>query len=49
MKKNSFTTLKRMVILVAFLCSTVVFAQAQTFLGTAGDGLWSNVDNGLTD
>ena len=46
MKKSSFTTLNRIVFLAAFL-STMVFAQAQTFLGTAGDGLWSNVDNWL--
>ena len=47
MKKSSFTTLNRIVFLAVFLCSTMVFAQAQTFLGTAGDGLWSNADNWL--
>ena len=46
MKKSSFTTLNRIVFLAVFL-STMAFAQAQTFLGTAGDGLWSNVDNWL--
>ena len=46
MKKSSFTTLNRIVFLAVFL-STMTFAQAQTFLGTAGDGLWSNVDNWL--
>lgn len=47
MKKSSFTTLHRVVILAVFLFSTATFAQAQTFLGTAGDGLWSNADNWL--
>ncbi len=47
MKNNSFTTLNRIVFLIGFLCSTIVFVQAQTFLGTAGDGLWSNEDNWL--
>lgn len=46
MKKSNFTTLNRIVFLAVFLLTTA-FAQAQTFLGTAGDGLWSNVDNWL--
>lgn len=46
MKKSSFTTLNRIVFLVVFLL-TMAFGHAQTFLGTAGDGLWSNVDNWL--
>ena len=47
MKKSSFTTLHRVVILAVFLFSTATFGQAQTFLGTAGDHLWSNEDNWL--
>ena len=47
MKKSSFTIPIRIVLIVATLFSTMAFAQAQTFLGTAGDGLWSNADNWL--
>ena len=47
MKKSSFTTPIRLVIIAVMLFSTMVCTQAQTFLGTAGDGLWSNVDNWL--
>ena len=47
MKNSSFTTLHRIVILAVFLFSTASFAQAQNFLGTAGDKLWSNEDNWL--
>ena len=47
MKKSRFTFPYRLVVLVLFLVSWTAFAQAQTFLGTAGDGLWSNVDNWL--
>jgi len=47
MKKRRFTTLYRAVALLTFLFSMVVFVQAQTFLGTAGDHLWSNANNWL--
>ncbi len=47
MEKRRFTTLHRFAVLTVFLFSTVFLAHAQTFLGTAGDGLWSNVDNWL--
>jgi hypothetical protein len=47
MKKSRFTTLHRAVFLAVFLFTATVFAQAQTFLGTAGDQLWSNEDNWL--
>ena len=46
MKKSSFTTFNRVVILAAFLCSTMVFAQAQDiFDGTTGNQLWSDPAN----
>ena len=47
MKKSSFTTPLRIFLIVATLLSTMVFTQAQTFLGTTGDNLWSNADNWL--
>ena len=45
MEKRRITTLYRIVILAILLFSTT--AHAQTFLGTSGDGLWSNADNWL--
>ena len=47
MEKSRFTTTYRIVVSTMILFSTMVFAQAQTFLGTAGDGLWSNANNWL--
>ena len=47
MKKSRFTTLHRAVFLAVFLFTGLAFAQAQTFLGTTGDQLWSNEDNWL--
>ena len=47
MKKSRFTHPYRLVVLAMFLFSWTAFVQAQTFLGTAGDGLWSNADNWL--
>lgn len=47
MKKSRFTTLHRAVFLAVFLFTGLAFAQAQTFLGTTGDHLWSNEDNWL--
>ena len=47
MKKSRFTTLHRAVFLSVFLFTALAFAQAQTFLGTTGDKLWSNEDNWL--
>ena len=36
-----------MVILAMLLFTTMAYVPAQTFLGTSGDGLWSNADNWL--
>ena len=47
MKKSKFTFPYRIVVLAMFLFSWTAIVQAQTFLGTAGDGLWSNADNWL--
>lgn len=47
MKNSSFTSLHRAVALLTFLFSMMAFAHAQTFLGTAGDKLWSNEGNWL--
>ena len=47
MRNSRFTPLHRAIALLTFLFSMMTFAQAQTFLGTAGDHLWSNEDNWL--
>ena len=47
MKKSSFSFPVRFVILSMFLLSILFPSQAQIFIGTAEDGLWSNADNWL--
>lgn len=47
MKKSRFYSFNRIFFAVTFIFLTTIFAQAQTFLGTVGDGLWSNADNWL--
>ena len=45
MENRRFTAPHRLIVLAVILFSTTLFAHAQTFLGTAGDGLWSNPNN----
>ena len=47
MKKNRFYTFNRVLFISVSLLLGMAFAQAQTFLGSAGDRLWSNADNWL--
>ena len=47
MRNSRFTPLHRAIALLTFLFSMMTFAQAQTFLGTAGDHRMRTT--GLTD
>ena len=47
MKKSSFYTFNRVLFISVSLLLGMTFAQAQTFLGSTGDRLWSNADNWL--
>lgn len=47
MKKIRLFSPSRIAILCIVLLSIMVPSQAQTFIGTAGDGLWSNTNNWL--
>ena len=49
MKSSFFSAFGRICFAVAFFSLVTFSAQAQTFLGTAGDGLWSNVGNWLDE